>query len=492
MLPLDFRHPVTLQMQQDWIVWVTFVQFAIVSLWIQAFLQVYLTVYLQTMLCCCGSLFQLTGQTCQQIIMNRSDPVVVLTAPRVSAVSVFRQKRIPTGTWKLISTLLLSISVVWASLEVSSVEELAVQEINATTSSDYLVLWKAFTATQKAKLTMLSSEGRRDEAAANIYLDMGRQFPCRYITLQHYARVVDMFANVECVYFAVSGRRVHLHELHCLPSDTTVRVLFHPLKGGGAKEQQTKHTFASLRGRSCQEVRGIAASFGIKKAGGHRGSRETYKKDELIQLILNFQAASLSSSSSSSGPSLLTIFAAQRQQQSEASLPATLSSDAVQELAIGTLSKPVSRHKRHYAKTRQQKAQKRRDAAKKFYLKKGRSVKLVRYAAGGRSAAREKYQQQRDKLREAARRFHWQIGFKITMAKYLQGGKEIARQKYEAQGKYLARWKYECGGRDAARQNYEEGGRDVARQKYVEGGEVETLLDRNTKEELEKLLGCSI
>ena len=90
MLPLDFRHPVTLQKQQDWIVWVTFVQFVIVSLWIQAFLHVYLTVYLQTMLCCCGSLFQLTGQTCQQIIMNRSDPVVVLTAPSVSAVSVFR------------------------------------------------------------------------------------------------------------------------------------------------------------------------------------------------------------------------------------------------------------------------------------------------------------------------------------------------------------------------------------------------------------------
>ena len=150
MLPLDLRHRVTLQMQQDWTLWVTFIQSVIVSLWIQACLHVYLTVYLQTMLCCCGSLFQLTGQTCQQIIMNRSDRFVVLTAPRVSAVSVFRQKRIPTRRWKIMGILLLSISVVWTSLEVSSVEELAVQETNATTSSDYQVLWKAFAATQKA------------------------------------------------------------------------------------------------------------------------------------------------------------------------------------------------------------------------------------------------------------------------------------------------------------------------------------------------------
>ena len=406
MLPLDFRHRVTLQMQQDWIVWGTFVQFVIVSLWIQACLHVCLTVYLQTMLCCCGSLFQLTGQTCQQIIMNRSDRFVVLTAPRVSAVSVFRQKRIPTRTWKIMNILLLSISVVWASLEVSSVEELAVQEINATTSSDYQVLWKAFTATQKAKLTMLSSDGRCDKAAANIYLDMGRQFPCRYIKLQHYARVVDMFANVECVYFAVSGRRVHLQELHCLPSDTTVRVLFHPLKGGGPKEQQTKHTFASLRGRSCQEVRGIAASFGIKKAGGHRGSRETYKKDELIQQILDFQAASPASASSSSSLALLSIFAAQRQRQAEATLPALLAADAVQEPAGGTASKPASRHQKHYAKTRQQKVQKRRAAAKKFYLKKGRILKNERYTRGGKVASSERYQQRRDKLREAAKRFY--------------------------------------------------------------------------------------
>jgi hypothetical protein len=237
MLPFDFRHHVTLQTQQDLLVWVIFVHFVVVSLCVQAFLQLYFTCYLQTMLCYFTAMFQLTGQTCQQITMNRSDPVVVFSAPCVSAVSRFRQKRILTGTVKLISILLLSIAVVWASLEASSVEELAVLEINATTSSDYLVLWKAFTATQKAKLTMLSLDSPRDKAAANIYLDMGRQFPCRYITLQHYARVVDMFANVECVYFAVSGRRVHLHELHCLPSDTTVRVLFHPLKGGGAKEQ---------------------------------------------------------------------------------------------------------------------------------------------------------------------------------------------------------------------------------------------------------------
>ena len=236
MLPFDFRHHVTLQMQQDLLVWVIFVHFVVVSLCVQAFLQLYFTCYLQTMLCYFTAMFQLTGQTCQQITMNRSDPVVVLAAPCVSAFSRFRQKRILTGTVKLISILLLSIAVVWASLEVSSSEELAVLEINATTSSDYLVLWKAFTATQKAKLTMLSLDSPCDKAAANIYLDMGRQFPFRYITLQHYARVVDMFANVECVYFAVSGRRVHLHELHCLPSDTTVRVLFHPLKGGGAKE----------------------------------------------------------------------------------------------------------------------------------------------------------------------------------------------------------------------------------------------------------------
>ena len=156
MLSLDLRHRVTLQTQQDWTLWVTFIQSVIVSLWIQACLHVYLTVYLQMMLCCCGSLFQLTGQTCQQIIMKHSDPVIVLTAPRVSAVSVFRQKRAPTRTWKIMSTLLLSISVVWASLEVSSVEELEVQEINATTSSDYQVLWKAFTATQKAKLNNVS------------------------------------------------------------------------------------------------------------------------------------------------------------------------------------------------------------------------------------------------------------------------------------------------------------------------------------------------
>ena len=116
--------------------WVTFVQFVIVSLWIQAFLHLYLTVYLQTMLCCCAAMFQLTGHICQQITMNRSDPVVVLTAPRVSAVYRFRQKRIPTGIAKLISILLFSIAVVWASLEVSSVEELAVLEINATTSAD--------------------------------------------------------------------------------------------------------------------------------------------------------------------------------------------------------------------------------------------------------------------------------------------------------------------------------------------------------------------
>ena len=122
-----------------------------------------------------------------------------------------------------------------------------------------LQMQQDFTATQKANLTMLSSDGRCDKADANIYLDMGRQFPRRYIKLQHYARVVDTFADVEGVYFAVSGRRVHLQELHCLPSDTTVRVLFYPLKGGGPKEQRTKHAFASLRGRSCQEVRGIAA-----------------------------------------------------------------------------------------------------------------------------------------------------------------------------------------------------------------------------------------
>jgi hypothetical protein len=413
-------------------------------------------------------MFQLTGQTCQQITMNRSDPVIVLALPRVSAVSRFRQKRILTGTVKLISILLLSIAVVWASLETSSVEELAVLEINATTSSDYLVLWKAFTATQKAKLTMLSLHGRCDKASANIYLDMGRQFPCRYITLQHYARVVDMFANVECVYFAVSGRRVHLHELHCLPSDTTVRVLFHPLKGGVATEQQTKHTFASLRGRSCQEVRGIAASFGIKKAGGHRGSRETYTKDVLIQLILDFQAASLASlasASSSSGPSLLTIFAAQRQKQSEASLPATFSTDAVQDSTTATPSKPASRHKRHYAKTRQQKAQKRRDAAKKFYLKKGRILKNAKYSRGGK----ERYQQQRHKLREAAKRFYEGKGRAAKLDRYAGGGKVAARETYQQLGQKLreaAKRFYKDKGRGVKLVRYAAGGRSAAREKY--------------------------
>ena len=208
-----------------------------------------------------------------------------------------------------------------------------------------------------------------------------------------------------------------------LPFDFRHRVALDPLKGAGAKEQQTKHTFASLRGRSCQEVRGIAASFGIKKAGGHRGARETYKKDDLIQQILDFQAASVASASSSSSLSLLSIFAAQRQRQAEATLPALLAADAFEEPAGGTASKPASRHQKHYAKTRQQKVQERRDAAKKFYLKKGRILKNEKYSRGGK----ERYQQQGDKLREGARRFYKEKARSVKLDRYAGGGKAAAR-----------------------------------------------------------------
>ena len=83
---------------------------------------------------------------------------------------------------------------------------------------------------------------------------------------------------------AADGKRVQLHDLCKLPAGTTIRLVRFPIKG---------HTRDSLSSKTTQEIRTIATTLGIKRGSGGRAARVLYKKEELIERILQQRAMAL-------------------------------------------------------------------------------------------------------------------------------------------------------------------------------------------------------
>ena len=239
----------------------------------------------------------------------------------------------------------------------------------------------------------------------------------------------------------LDGKRVHLHDLRRLPSGTTTRSVCYSIKGGGSFEKLQVHTRESLRSRTKQEVRAISTALGIKRGSGARDARVYYSKEEMIERILQkrsepelsaeagemhsapsssaastaLRLTSVETSTKSSQSSLLHMFAAQR--ESRALTDTSTPSNALEPVAISSsasLSKPLSRHNRHYAKTGERK-----------------------YQRGGRVAAKEKYEKE---------------GHVVAKERYEKEGRVAAKEKYEKEGRVAAKEKYEQEGRAAAKE----------------------------------------
>ena len=85
---------------------------------------------------------------------------------------------------------------------------------------------------------------------------------------------------------ALDDKRVKLHDLRKLPSGTAIRSVCYSSKGGGVQEKLQLHSAESLSSKSSHEVRLIASTLGIKRGSGGRAARVHFKKEELIERIL--------------------------------------------------------------------------------------------------------------------------------------------------------------------------------------------------------------